>query len=101
MDLAFTEADLRRAAGAQSYDRGLGYVDAVADLEVGADELSATVHGTRTYAVVLARHEGDLVGGCSCPYGRDGFFCKHLVAAGLAVLRSDGGIAGVRAAGAG
>lgn len=41
----FTEKDLRALAGEQSFERGQGYIDAVADLEIDVDGLTATVHG--------------------------------------------------------
>jgi uncharacterized Zn finger protein len=82
----FTRADLELAAGARSYDRGLGYLHAVADLEVTATEITATVYGSSQYRVRLAGGGGSLSGTCTCPYGQDGFFCKHCVAVGLSVL---------------
>lgn len=42
----FSEEDTRRAAGERSFSRGLDYLDAVADLEIGADQVTATVYGT-------------------------------------------------------
>jgi uncharacterized Zn finger protein len=83
----FGEADLRRAADGKSFERGLGYLDAVDDLEIGADEVTATVYGSDDYEVVLTLDDDGVGGECSCPYGQDGFFCKHLVAVGLTVLR--------------
>ena len=82
----FNEVDLRRAAGERSFGRGLGYLDAVIDLEIGVDQVTATVYGTDAYEIVLILDSDGVTGECSCPYGRDGFFCKHLVAVGLAVL---------------
>jgi uncharacterized Zn finger protein len=87
MGALFSEAELRRAAGEKSYVRGLDYVDAIADLEIGADQVTATVYGTDAYEIVLILDDGSATGNCSCPHGRDGFFCKHLVATALAVLR--------------
>jgi uncharacterized Zn finger protein len=75
----FSEADLRRAAGDRSFGRGQEYLDAVDDLEIGVDQVTATVYGSDTYAVVL-NLDGGATGGCSCPHAREGFFCKHLVA---------------------
>ena len=83
----FREADLRHAAGDKSYGRGLEYLDAVRNLEIGAEQITATVHGTDTYEVVLIPDGDGVTGECSCPYGQDGFFCKHLVAVGLTTLR--------------
>ncbi|MER6999212.1 SWIM zinc finger family protein [Streptomyces sp. NPDC000410] len=82
-----TEASLRTLAGARSFERGLGYLDAVSGVEVEDDRITATVHGTERYAVelVLSGRRG-LAGECDCPYGQEGNFCKHLVALGLSVL---------------
>src|SRR6266704_3108511 len=82
----FTEADLEQAAGARSYERGLGYLHAVADLEVTDTEITATVYGSGEYRVCLRSGDHGLGGTCACPYGQDGFFCKHCVAVGLSVL---------------
>lgn len=40
------------------------------------------MHGTDAYEIVLILDDGSVTGNCSCPHGRDGFFCKHLVATG-------------------
>jgi len=96
----FSEADLRQAAGERSFGRGVDYLDAVADLEIGEDEVTATVYGTDTYEVVLILDDGGVTGDCSCPHGRDGFFCKHLVAAGLIVLGQAGDVPAQQAAAA-
>ncbi|MGW8359155.1 SWIM zinc finger family protein [Streptomyces wedmorensis] len=49
--------------------------------------ITATADGSDAYAVELAEdEEGGLAGWCDCPYGREGNFCKHGVAVGLAVL---------------
>jgi uncharacterized Zn finger protein len=84
---AFTEADLKGAADARSFDRGLGYVDEVEDLEVSDTEITASVYGTSRYRVSLIFGDEGLNGDCTCPYGREGFFCKHCVAVGLCVLK--------------
>ncbi|MFG2977308.1 SWIM zinc finger domain-containing protein [Streptomyces sp. NPDC048331] len=85
--LGFTEEDLRRLAGARSFERGLGYLSAVSRLEIGDEAITATVDGSEAYEVELTEDEdGGLTGWCDCPYGRDGNFCKHCVAVGLAVL---------------
>ncbi|MBT2457595.1 hypothetical protein J7E98_23295 [Streptomyces sp. ISL-86] len=86
----FTKGDLRELAGDRSYERGLGYLDAVSRLEIEDGTISAAVEGTDRYEVELTDDEaGDgpgLTGWCNCPYGLDGNFCKHCVAVGLAVL---------------
>jgi len=87
-----TEAALRAAAGERSFERGLSYLGAVAGLETVGNQIIATVRGTRDYLVVLTTGEagpgGGLRGECGCPYGQEGFFCKHCVAVGLTVMRN-------------
>ena len=84
---AFTESDIKRAAGDRSFARGREYVDAVANLEIGDSEITASVYGNSEYYASLAVGDEGLTGDCTCPYGREGFFCKHCVAVGLAVLK--------------
>jgi uncharacterized Zn finger protein len=84
---AFTEADIKSAADDRSFARGLDYLSAVKDLEIGSNEITASVYGNGEYRVLLAFGDEGLTGDCTCPYGREGFFCKHCVAAGLAVLK--------------
>jgi hypothetical protein len=92
-----TEAALRAAAGEQSFERGVSYLDAVTGLETVGNQVIATVHGTGDYLVVLTLGEAaarrGLRGECGCPYGQEGFFCKHCVAVGLAVMRNARGSA--------
>jgi len=86
VSLPFTAADIRLAAGDRSYGRGLDYVNAVDHLEISDTEVTANVYGSSEYTVCLVIDDQRLSGGCTCPYGRDGFFCKHCVAVGLSVL---------------
>ena len=86
VSLPFTAADIRLAAGDRSYGRGLEYLSAVEHLEISDTEITASVYGSSEYAVCLAISDQRLSGRCTCPYGRDGFFCKHCVAVGLSVL---------------
>lgn len=88
----FGEADLQRVAGERSFGRGQGYLDAVGDLEIGVGQVTATVYGTDAYEVVLDLGDDGVTGECSCPHGREGFFCKHLVAVGLTVLGRSGDV---------
>ncbi|OIJ96058.1 hypothetical protein BIV25_18770 [Streptomyces sp. MUSC 14] len=82
-----TEANLKKLAGARSFERGLGYLDAVSGVEVGDGWVTATVHGTERYEVELTLDgPGGPVGACDCPFGLEGNFCKHLVALGLRML---------------
>ncbi|MGW2640060.1 SWIM zinc finger family protein [Streptomyces sp. NPDC001348] len=86
--VGFGEDDLRALAGVRSFERGLGYLDAVSGLEVGESSVTAVVHGTDVYEVELTlAGEDGLSGWCDCPYGQEGNFCKHCVAVGLTVLR--------------
>lgn len=84
-----SEPNLRRLAGARSYERGLDYAAAgqVARLARSEEGVEASVQGTNRYRVELwVGDDGELVGSCSCPMGADGAFCKHCVATGLAAL---------------
>ncbi|MFI1567590.1 SWIM zinc finger domain-containing protein [Streptomyces sp. NPDC020490] len=84
---SLTEANLKALAGARSYERALGYLDAVSGVEVGDGWVTASVHGTERYEAQLTLDgPGGLAGECDCPYGLEGNFCKHLVALGLTVL---------------
>ncbi len=84
-----SEADLRAAAGDRSFERGIEYLDAVDDLSVLGNKITASVRGSDEYIVVLNIGGNTPVSGaCDCPYGKEGFFCKHCVAVGLAYLRS-------------
>lgn len=82
--------ELRRLAFGESYGRGRRYFEdgRVGNLEERDGAISAEVRGTRTYHVVLQPGE-ELDYECSCPVGRDGLFCKHCVAVGLAWLERD------------
>jgi uncharacterized Zn finger protein len=86
--LAFTKDDLKGAAGDKSFERGLDYVSDVEDLDVASTQITAHVHGNSKYRVRLAFGDEELSGSCTCPYGQEGFFCKHCVAVGLAVLET-------------
>lgn len=81
---------LRALAGARSYERGLDYFEmgCVDKLRLEGTVLLATVQGTQRYRVELRPGNGVVEHSCSCPHGREGAFCKHCVAAGLALLES-------------
>lgn len=85
--LPFTEADIKGAADPRSFARGLDYLRAVDDLAVTETQITASVFGNREYRVRLAIGDGKISGECTCPYGREGAFCKHCVAVAVAVLR--------------
>ncbi len=61
-----TEANLKMLAGPRSYERGLGYLDAVSGVEVGDGWVTASVHGTERYEVELT-----LDGPGGCPFPKD------------------------------
>ncbi|MFJ5643478.1 SWIM zinc finger domain-containing protein [Streptomyces sp. NPDC093223] len=94
IQLDFTEDDLRRAAGPESFSRGEDYAGAVHGLDIGETSIRAAVPGRETYRaeLVVTRRTG-LTGSCDCPYGADGHFCKHCVAVGLAALRQTSPVA--------
>lgn len=77
---------LRRVAGESYFGRGDAYFakGAVRSLRGDGDSVKAVVEGTRRYRVHLWVEDGDLGHDCTCPIGRDGAFCKHCVAVGLA-----------------
>ena len=96
VNLLFTDDDLRSAAGPTSYARGLGYLNRVEDLAVGATWVTARVAGNDAYDVRLSFGDGrrGVRGDCSCPFGAEGNFCKHCVAAGLVALKRGGSRSG-------
>ena len=88
IDEVVTASNLRSAAGSRSYSRGEEYFlrGAVHHLYCDGEHLTADVHGTHVYRARITNDDGRLDGECSCPVGRDGDFCKHLVALGLTYL---------------
>ncbi len=83
-----TERNLRDFAGSSIYTRGSAYfrADRVQVNYADEQESECIVRGTSYYTVTLWLHQGnDLGATCSCPYAANGWFCKHMVAAGLAV----------------
>ena len=87
----FTEAALLDAAGPVVFERGLGYVRYIRGLQVQAGQATASIQAKRVYSVRLTWAMRSLDGECSCPHNFEGYFCKHLVAVGLAVLDADPG----------
>ena len=94
-----TIKNLRALAGGRSYMRGEEYYDegAVGSVSEKNGTISARVHGSHAYDVrlkVIAGKKGTeaLDYNCTCPVGRDGDFCKHCVALGLAWLEKAGDI---------
>jgi uncharacterized Zn finger protein len=84
-----TREALRRLAGQRSFERGEEYAatGAVGSLQWDESSIRAGVQGAERYRVRLELAGGRLAGSCTCPVGRDGLFCKHCVAVGLAWLQ--------------
>ncbi len=82
----FTKDDVLALAGDKSFDRGVSYIRAVTDLETDGDVIYATVQGSDRYEVQLHVGPSGLRGSCDCPWGEEGNFCKHCVAAALVYL---------------
>ncbi|WP_328549804.1 SWIM zinc finger family protein [Streptomyces sp. NBC_00366] len=81
-DLDFGEDGLRALAGPRSFERGEGIWPRWPLWR--SVRITATVHGADAYQAELALDEPDgLAGECDSPYGREGSFCKHMVAPGL------------------
>jgi uncharacterized Zn finger protein len=79
---------LRPAAGARSFKRGENYF-ACGQAGPPAEHrrvITANVLGTVPYQAKLWVEHGELRYSCTCPVGKNGAFCKHCVAAGLAWL---------------
>jgi non-specific serine/threonine protein kinase len=81
------EPVLRDFAGSAVYARGVSYfrMGKVSILSANIDEAHCLVEGTQLYTINLTIYDGELAVYCSCPYADSGWFCKHMVAAGLAV----------------
>lgn len=87
----FTEDELADTAGAVTFNRGVDYVQYVHGLQLGRDSATASIQARRVYITKLSWAKRTLSGDCSCPHNAEGYFCKHLVAVGLAVLDEAGG----------
>ncbi len=81
------EKDIRDYAGYQIFNRGTSYYGAGrVEVETVTDnDARCRVRGTRYYYVKLWNHSNELGVTCTCPHAKSGWFCKHMVAAGLAV----------------
>lgn len=86
-----TPQSLRTLAGGQAFGRGEKYLASgcVGPLTEKNGVISAKVRGSYLYEVRLTAVSGEqgmfrLDHRCTCPVGRDGDFCKHCVALGLA-----------------
>lgn len=90
---------LREYAGEPSYSRGVQYFEdrRVTDVRLENDSIRAKVRGTHLYRVELWEEDGELCYSCTCPFHQDEMvFCKHCVAAGLALLEAEGERKGAR-----
>ncbi len=81
-----TKSNLRSFAGTTIYNRGVSYYrnGRVSVKTANPYELRCEVQGTYLYDVKLWVYDDDLGAMCSCPYAEKGYFCKHMVASGLA-----------------
>lgn len=81
------ERVLRNFAGSAIFARGLSYhrLGKISVLSASLDEAQCLVEGTQLYSVSLAIYQEELAVYCSCPHAESGWFCKHMVAAGLTV----------------
>lgn len=84
---------LRELAGDKVFARGEAYLrnDQVTVLSVESEAVLAQVAGTEDYRTKLTGRGSRIGGECSCPAFDDWGFCKHMVAAALAVNGLDGG----------
>ncbi len=98
--VALSDANLRKLAGAKVFERGQTYAasDAVTDPELkhlkngGSVELRATVMGTQAYeCMVTVAQDDSAEGDCDCAHSMDGNFCKHQVAMALTLRGLLGG----------
>ena len=85
--------DMKKLAGATYYARGNAYFkqELVRLIDENDDGITACVSGTYDYEVRLWQEDDELMYGCTCPVGQDSDFCKHCVAAGLALLATGAG----------
>jgi hypothetical protein len=86
IDGILSEKRLAAIAGPASYAKAQDYVHCVRGLRAESGQAAASVQGKAVYRVSLEWGDGAISGTCDCPQHRDGNFCKHLVAVGLAVL---------------
>jgi uncharacterized Zn finger protein len=94
---ALSESTIRTHSSSESFSRGQSYYrkGAVSGLMLRGNELQAEVEGSEyaPYRVRITFDQGGVTAAtCSCPYDWGGW-CKHIVAALLASLRSEGPIA--------
>ena len=76
-----------------SFQRGEDYVRYVVGLRVVGSRAHATIQAKNVYQVELDWARKDIRCSCTCPFFDQGFFCKHLVAVGLAAIDEGHGTA--------
>ncbi len=81
------DIDTRQYGGFEIYRRGIDYYRTrrVQVESANENEAHCRVRGTRFYTVHLWVEDADLGASCSCPFAASGWFCKHMVAASMAV----------------
>jgi hypothetical protein len=84
--MRLTETDLLASAGDTVFARGEEYVRYLRGLRVRGSNATATIQARRVYEVELDWSGRDLASACTCPHFDKGWFCKHLVALGLAAI---------------
>ena len=89
-----TERLLLEEAGDLRYERGQDYVKYVVGLRVTGKRAYASIQAKRVYQCELDWAQKDIRCLCTCPFFDQGFFCKHLVAVGLAAIDAGHGSAG-------
>ena len=89
-----TERLLLGEAGDLSFERGQDYVKYVVGLRVTGKRAHASIQAKRVYQCELDWGGKDIRCLCTCPFFDQGFFCKHLVAVGLAAIDAGHGSAG-------
>ena len=88
LEQLITQANLKKLAGTAAFERGEDYFaeGAVDRLRHSDEKVSARVIGSEAYQVELWADGEELAYDCTCPRAADGYFCKHCVAVGLALL---------------
>ena len=80
-----SEQTLRAYAGNTIFTKGMNYYwqRKVELIDLEDDHAHLHVTGTMEYCVDIFEETGRLYCECTCPYADNGYFCKHMVAAGL------------------
>jgi len=88
LEQLITRDQLEKLAGTAAFERGEDYFaeGAVDRLRREGEKVNARVMGSEPYQVELWADGDELGYDCTCPRATDGYFCKHCVAVGLALL---------------